>query len=690
MTILNPVRHSVRVLGAMALGAMSAQVTLAQRSSAASQAPSAPAKRALKVDDMFQLRAVRDIHFSPDGDWVAYVVSVPDSTRDRGNSDIYMTRWDGSRTMQLTYTPQGESAPRFSPDGKFLSFAASRGESRSSSQIWLLDRAGGEARKLTDLKGGVSSYEWSPDSKRILIVSQDPDTSESSDAADSAKKKTPAPIVLDRYHFKQDVQGYLGNRRSHLYLFDVAAKTTEQLTRGRFDESNPTWSPDGKMIAFVSERGADADRTKDSNIYIMEARAGAPAKALTTWTGPDGGRPAWSPDGKWIAYTQGSEPKYWQYSQEKLALVSVEGGEPRVLTAELDRSVSDPTWTKDGTALLCLVSDDRSVYLARVNVADGVVTRLLTGKRVVSDMAVSPNERMAVLTGTDDRPNDVYALEKGALRALTHENDGWLADVELGTVEEFSTKTKDGNEVHGLLEKPASYKAGTRYPTLLRIHGGPGSQDQHAFNFERELFAANGYAVLNVNYRGSEGRGTDYQKAIFADWGNKEVEDLLAAVDYAVSSGVADSTRLGVGGWSYGGILTDYLIASTTRFRAATSGAGVGNVASLYGVDEYVFQYDNELGPPWKNQETYLKLAYPFWHADRIKTPTLFLGGEKDFNVPLVGGEQMYQALKSVGVDAELIVYPNSFHGITTPSYVKDRYERYLSWYAKHLRPVQP
>ncbi len=690
MTTSNPVRRSRRFLSATALVALSAHGALAQRSSAASPATPAPAKRALKVDDMFQLRAVRDIHFSPDGDWVAYVVSAPDSTRDRGNSDIYMTRWDGTRTMQLTYTPQGESAPRFSPDGKFLSFVASRGDARSSSQVWLLDRAGGEAQKLTDLKGGVSSYEWSPDSKRILIVSQDPDTSESDQAADSSKKKTPAPIVLDRYHFKQDVQGYLGNRRAHLYLFDVAAKATEQLTRGRFDESNPAWSPDGKMIAFVSERGADPDRTNDSNIYVMEARAGAPAKALTTWTGPDGGRPAWSPDGKWIAYTQGSEPKYWQYSQEKLAVVSVDGGEPRVLTASLDRSVSDPTWTKDGTAILCLVSDDRSVYLARVNVADGVVTRLLTGKRVVSDLAVSANERMAVVSGTDEKPNEVYALERGSLRALTHENDGWLADVNLGAVEEFSAKTKDGTEVHGLLEKPATWKAGTRYPTLLRIHGGPGSQDQHAFNFERELFAANGYAVLNVNYRGSEGRGADYQKAIFADWGNKEVEDLLTAVDYAVSSGVADSTRLGVGGWSYGGILTDYLIASTTRFRAATSGAGVGNVASLYGVDEYVFQYDNELGPPWKNQDVYLKLAYPFWHADRIRTPTLFLGGEKDFNVPLVGGEQMYQALKSLGVDTELIVYPNSFHGITTPSYVKDRYERYLAWYAKHLRPVQP
>ena len=230
--------------------------------------------------------------------------------------------------------------------------------------------------------------------------------------------------------------------------------------------------------------------------------------------------------------------------------------------------------------------------------------------------------------------------------------------------------------------------AGTKVPLLLRIHGGPNGQDQHAFAAERQVFAANGYAVLAVNYRGSAGRGQKYSRAIFADWGHFEVDDLLAGVDHVIKSGIADPDRLGVGGWSYGGILTDYLVASDTRFKAATSGAGTAFTVAFYGTDQYIIQYDNEIGPPWnaKSWETYQKISYPFLHADRIKTPTLFLGGERDFNVPIQGGQQMYQALRSLGVETELVIYPNENHGISRPSYVRDRYERYLAWYAKYLK----
>ncbi|MBI2537025.1 MAG: S9 family peptidase [Gemmatimonadetes bacterium] len=646
----------------------------------------APARRPVNVNDLFRLRTVRDVQISPEGEWVAYVVGTLDSTRDQSNADLYMVSWDGSRTVQLTFTPEGESSPRWSPDGKYLSLVASRGESRSGGQIWLLDRAGGEAQKLTDLKSGVSDYQWSPDSKRIVIVAQDPDSAAQA-GGDSARSRTAKPIVIDRYQFKQDGQGYLGNRRSHLYLFDVATKKPEQLTSGRYNENNPSWSPDGRFIAFVSERAPDPDRVNDANIYVLEARAGAEPRQLTSWPGPDGGRPTWSPDGKWVAYLQGSEPQYSAYSLNKLAVVPMDGSGARVLTAALDRPVSQPEWTSDGDAIIGLVTDDRVVYPARIRVSDGAVERLLDGRRVVSGVAISSNGRVAVLAGSATQPNEIYALEGGTLRALTHENDAWVAEVELGVTEDFSAKSKDGTIVNGLLVKPAGYQAETRYPTLLRIHGGPNGQDQHAFNFERELFAANGYAVIAANYRGSSGRGAAYQKAIYADWGNKEVQDLLAAVDYVVAMDVADPDRLGIGGWSYGGILTDYTIATTTRFKAATSGAGSALQTSMYGVDQYIYQYDTEVGPPWKNQALWEKISYPFWRADRIKTPTLFLGGEQDFNVPIAGGEQMYQALRSQHIDTQLIIYPGQFHGITTPSYQRDRLERYLAWYAKYLKP---
>ncbi|HEX2695728.1 MAG TPA: prolyl oligopeptidase family serine peptidase, partial [Acidobacteriota bacterium] len=223
-------------------------------------------------------------------------------------------------------------------------------------------------------------------------------------------------------------------------------------------------------------------------------------------------------------------------------------------------------------------------------------------------------------------------------------------------------------------------------PMLLRIHGGPNGQDEHGFSFEREFFAANGFVVVAINYRGSSGRGTAFQKAIYSDWGRKEVMDLLGAVDKAVAMGVADPERLGIGGWSYGGILTNYTIATDTRFKAAISGAGSALQLSMYGSDQYIRQYETEIGVPWKAQDKWLRISYPFFKADRIKTPTLFMGGDRDFNVPIVGGEQMYQALKSLGVETQLVIYPGQFHGITTPSYVRDRYERYLAWYDKYLK----
>jgi dipeptidyl aminopeptidase/acylaminoacyl peptidase len=676
MPLRNPLRRrwSGRAVLTFALAATASAPALA----------SAQQKRTLRVDDLFRLRSVRDPNISPDGQWVAYVVSQADSARDKSNSDIYMTSWDGTRTVQLTHTKEGESSPRWSPDGKYLSFIASRGDEKAESQVWLLDRSGGEAFKLTDLKEGVGDYEWSPDSKRLVLVSQD---SEPKMSGDSTKPKTPKPIVINRYHFKRDVQGYLGDRRNHLYLFDIAAKKAEQLTSGPYDDADPSWSPDGTKIAFRSSRIPDPDRANDDNIYVIDARPGAQPQAVTTFNGPDEGQPAWSPDGRWIAYLQGSEPQFYAYSLSRLAIVPSTGGEPRVLTSSLDRAISsDPIWSKDGTSIVTLVEDDRSVYVARVNVADGKVERLLEGRRAVQTLDVSPDGKIALLSGTATQPNEVYAFENGALRPLSKQNDAWIAEVQFGTTEDFTAKGKDGTVVNGLLTRPPNAPPG-KLPMLLRIHGGPNGQDQHSFSFEREWFAANGYAVLAVNYRGSSGRGAEYQKAIFADWGNKEVKDLLAAVDEAVASGVADPDRLGIGGWSYGGILTNYTIATDTRFKAATSGAGSSLQTTMFGTDQYIYQYEVEVGQPWKNPKLWEKLSYPFWHADRIKTPTLFMGGEKDFNVPITGSEQMYMALKSQGIDTELVVYPGQYHGISIPSYQKDRLLRYLAWYDRYLKP---
>ena len=639
-------------------------------------------RRPIHADDIYRVKSVRDPQRSPDGQWVAYTVTTSDSTRDRNDTDVWMTSWDGARTIRVTSSPESESSPRWSPDGEWLAFTSSR-QKADGSQLWLLRRAGGEAEKVSSIKGGISGYAWAPDGKRMVLLVEDADTTTRSDSA-----KTRKPIVVDRYAFKHDVDGYLGATRTHLWLFDLATRKAEQLTHGPFNDDNPVWSPDGTRIAFDSRRGTDdPDRANNDDIYVIDARIGATPRQLTTFDGPDDS-PAWSPDGRSIAYLRGSEPKFSAYNLDRLAIVPADGGAPRIVAAALDRNVSSPRFSADGRSVMMLVTDDRSRYYERVNLADGAVEKLSEPRRVVSSFSLGPDGSAAVLSATATQPAEVFALEHGKLRQLSRQNDAWLAEVQLATTEEFSARAKDGNEVHGLLVTPAGWTKGTKLPTLLRIHGGPNGQDQHEFSFERELFAANGYAVIAANYRGSNGRGEMYQRAIFADWGNKEVVDLLAAVDHVVAMGVADPDRLGIGGWSYGGILTDYTIATTPRFKAATSGAGSALQLSMYGSDQYIYQYEHELGAPWKNQALWTKLSYAFFHADRITTPTLFLGGEKDFNVPVIGSEQMYQALRSLGVETGLVIYPGAFHGITTPSYVRDRYDRYLAWYAKYLKGV--
>jgi dipeptidyl aminopeptidase/acylaminoacyl peptidase len=642
------------------------------------------------------MRDVRDPQCSPDGKSVAYVVSAIDVKEDKSNAHVWLAGLDGKDIRQVTYSQDSESAPRWSPDGKYLSFTSSRPGKAKGSQVWLMDRNGGEAYQLTELKGRLQGYEWSPDSKRLALIVGDPDPDADPAAEPAAKPKAPKPIVIDRYKFKQDVVGYqLSNRHSYIYLYDLATGKSERLTTGKFDESSPAWSPDGKWIAFLSNHLPDPDRDPGGQVYLAEAKPGVTEKALTPTTSRAGrSRLDWSPDGKWIAFLEGEEKKYSAYGMERLALVPADGSAaPHRLKATdaLDRGVSSPRFSKDGRSIDVLVTDDQSVYPARVAVDGSSVERLMPSPIVIS----SPHSAGAcsvVLSGGNAKATEIYTTDGGALRQLTHHNDALFAELDLPATEEVSFKSKDGTEVHGLLTTPVGYQKGTRVPFLLRIHGGPNGQDDHRFSMERQFFAANGYAVLAVNYRGSAGRGQKFSRSIFADWGHYEVEDLLAGVDHAIRIGVADPDKLGVGGWSYGGILTDYLIASDTRFKAATSGAGTAFTVSFYGTDQYIIQYDNEIGPPWnpKSWETYQKLAYPFLHADRIKTPTLFLGGERDFNVPIEGGQQMYQALRSLGIDTQLIIYPNEFHGIQRPSYQRDRYERYLAWYDKYLKKKLP
>ena len=649
-------------------------------------AADAPKKRDITLDDLARIVRVGSPVVSPDGQWVAYTASQIDTKEDKTLTHLWMVKWDGSAQIQLTYGKEGASQPKFSPDGRYISFLSSRPGPAKGEQVWLLDRRGGDAQQLTGITDQrIENYLWSPDSKSLLLTLHPKAEPEAEEGKPPAP---PKPIVIDRYHFKQDIQGYLHDDDwDALYLYDIATKKAEKLTTSKnVDEKNALWSPDGKWIAFVSNHDADPDRSDNSDVFVVEPKAGSAARQLTTWTGPDDGRLAWSPDSKSIAYTQGAPLPLLEYSQDKPAVVTLDG-KVSYPAASLDRSVREPMYSPDGH-LSYLVADDRNQYPAEVELAGNSDKRQLAQQGTVMAWDAAAGHT-AVLYTNDTAPGEIYAFENGALRKLTTHNDALVAELNLVPTEGIEFNSQDGTEVHGLLTKPAGFKPGSPVPMVLFIHGGPNGQDEHSFDFLRQWLAAKGYAELNVNYRGGSGRGQAYAKAIAGDWGHLEVQDLLAGVDKAVAMGVADPNRLAVTGWSYGGILTDYTTASTDRFKAAISGAGVAAPMSFYGVDQYILQYDNELGQPWKNSQLYLKMSYPFLEVDkRIHTPMLFMGGTSDMNVPLIGGEQMYQALKSLGRPTELVVYPGQFHGFTRPSYIRDRYERWLAWWDKYLKPA--
>jgi dipeptidyl aminopeptidase/acylaminoacyl peptidase len=646
--------------------------------------------RALKPDDFVNLRDVASPRLSPDGNWIVYTVRQPSFDDDKNHTHLWLASVDGKESAQLTFSDASESSPRWSPDGKRIAFLSSRGEDEEFDQLWVMNRIGGEAEKITSAEADVKDFDWAPDSHRLVLVVDDADPKPAAEEKEKKKDKTKPPIVINRYHFKEDIYGYLTDKRQHLYLLDLDGdRKLQPLTPGTFNEYLPQWSPDGSRIAFVSKHTEDIDRDSNWDIFTVEPKSGATAKKLTTYSGADNApsqesRLAWSPDSTTIAYLRGGDPKRIYYAVRHLAVVSMNGAE-KLLTATLDRNVDSPVWSQDGKSIFVTLEDDRNVSLIRVPAAGGATTTVASGKRVITDYDVRGN-RIALLNTDPTRPAEISILENGSERRLTHHNDAFLAGVKLGRVEEISFPSKDGTEIHGFLVTPADAVAGKKLSTILRIHGGPVSQFGNQFSFEWQLLAANGYAVVAANPRGSSGRGEDYSMAIWADWGHLDAQDVLAAVDYAVKRGVADPARLGVGGWSYGGMLTNYVIAQDSRFKAATSGASIANILAGYGTDEYTLEYEYELGQPWQNTEAWMKISFPFLHADRITTPTLFLAGEKDFNVPLLNSEQMYQALRSLGIPTELVIYPGQYHGVNKPSYVRHRYERYLAWYAKYVK----
>lgn len=630
------------------------------------------------LDDLHLIADLSEPVFSPDGGHIAYTASTHNIKLDQTVSDLWRVSWDGE-AGPLTQTPgKSEWAPSYG--GDLIAFLSDNTKEEET-QVFVMPAGGGEARQVTKIKGGVSDYALSPDGRTLIAVAE-------VGPSVGADPERPKPVVVTRFQFKADYRGYVDDRRYHFFRVDVASGEAEQITEGDADYHLPSWSPDSSEIAFVKAADEREGRSLNYEVFVMAPRKDANPRKISDYPGADadpglGYRPEWSPDGKKLVWLQNGEDKWIYYAPFQLTVADLDTGEVKP-AARIDRWMYAPQWALDGQSIYALVEQDRDTWAAKIDLQTDEITYLTSGPRFAYDLAVSSNGRVAVLDGENERPYELSAVENGGVRQLTRHND-WLSGKRLAETRDIAFRSGK-HEIHGLLVLPLGYEEGKQYPLIARLHGGPVYQFSHEFMFDWQYYAANGYAVLAVNPRGSSGRGFDFAKAIYADWGNVDAKDISAGIDHVVDMGVADPERIGVGGWSYGGILTNYMIASDKRVKAAVSGAGMSNFLGGYGADQYAFEYEQELGLPWRDKKIYERVSYPFFEADSITAPTMFQCAAEDWNVPCIGSEQMYQALRSQGVPTVLVVYPGENHGLVRPTFLSDRLARNLGWYDKYLK----
>jgi dipeptidyl aminopeptidase/acylaminoacyl peptidase len=628
------------------------------------------------LDDLTRVQWPSAPRLSPDGRWVAYGVE------DR----IYVVAAHDRASRAVTAPGTKASDPRWSRDGRSLYFLSDRGEKKW--QVWKLPiNTFGEAEPLTAVDRGVEELKLSPDESRLLLTLKG-DAAQKSDApakAPTGDKPKAEPWVITRLQLKQDAEdGYLsGDRAEHLYVYDIASKNLRQITSGEYSESEAAWSPDGKRVVFSSNREKEPDATYRSDLWLVDAGNTDEGKTLQRLTDDEWtkGSPVFSPDGKSIAYITAEDGVY---ALQQIAVIPASGGSPRLLTQGLERWIDEFRFSPDGEWIYFLYENLGGSHLGRVRVRDGKIERLLEGERQISSLDVAANGTVvARIENLNDAP-EIYSFTRGKLTRLSALNDAFLREIAIGAKEKVEFKSPDGTAVEAFVTKPPGFDGARKYPTILQIHGGPVGQVAYGFDTWIQYLAANGYVIVEPNPRGSTGRDEAFIRAIYQTWGITDYDDVIAAVDHVIKLGYADPERLGVTGYSYGGYMTNTVITRTTRFKAAVSGAGHSLIIANYGHDIYQKWYNWELGVPWENPEKYARLS-PLLQVAKVETPTLFVGGRDDWNVPVLNAELFYQSLKKRGIDTQLVVYPGVHHGDWPEEYEKDRLLRIRQWFDHYL-----
>ena len=627
---------------------------------ARSQSPSPSATTALTPELSLTLRRPSDLRFSPDGRRLAFVVDEPPDGTER-RRHVWMLDVRGGEARPFTHSAGSEGSPRWSPDGSMLAFTSDRD---GTERLYLMHADGGEAWKLTRGKESVGSFAWSPDGRLLAFLARDTTTAE-----EEAKKEAKDDArVVDR-----------DERRTRVWLADASSGEARPVSDARWEVDAFVWGPGGReLFASATDRPASDENT---GRVVSIALGDGSVREIAAPRGP-----FWelrlSPDGRtlyWVGCrVDGPEP-------HDLMALSLPDGAPRNLTEWLDRPVDEIAWRPDGSLLarVQLGFQDRLVALA----ADGARRPLDMPERPssVSAFAVSSSGRIAVVGQSATEPPELYLVDgRGAATRVTHVNDAWSA-VHLVDLERFRYASFDGTEIEGGLLLPASRVGGARLPLVTLVHGGPTGAWHDAIETWGQLLATRGYAVFYPNPRGSTGYGEAFMEANRGDWGGGDFRDVMVGIDTLIARGVADPDRLGIGGWSYGGYMSEWAITQTDRFDAAVTGAGMANLISEFGTEGGSAYDEWFYGLPWERPEGFLKSS-PFMYLRNAQTPTLILQGEADLTDPLGQSQELYRGLKRYGVEAELVVYPREPHGLREEQHLLDRLRRILDWYDRHVK----
>ena len=636
------------------------------------------AENKILTEDILNFEQVDIVDTGSSGDIFLYEKTKVAKDKTTYESSLFLKNYITEEEFKIFDKRTSYSNVKLGQNGKHIFYIDDgAGALRETKQIWRKSIPYGIRKQLTKYNGDIRSFDLSPDETKIIFVG-------------TAKKETDSlkPIEIDRYQFKQDRQGFLRDVSNHLFLFDLKTKQLVSFASENRNYQSPTWSPNGEFIAYVSKK-EDSDRHNNSDLFLKRYDNLENEVQLTFNMGSDSAGWSsnslqWSADSKKIAYVAGGDPKLLWYAIDNVSVIDVENKRVENITKALDRNTGSPRWSHDAARLYFVLEDNLKNQIAYYSFEDEEIRKMSPEEMYISSFEVSGRD-IILESSTTSEPESIFRMNDSILRKVVDVNS-FLSTKKIATTEKISFESYDGTEIFGLLVKPKDFNPNKKYPLLIRIHGGPVSQYGVRFNLEWQVFASNGYVILAVNPRGSSGRGEEFQKAIFADWGNVDAKDIIAAADFISTKSYIDAENLGIGGWSYGSMLTNYVIASDVRFQAATSGAGISNILSGFGDDHYIREYIDELGTPWENLDVWMRISYPFFEADSIITPTLFLVGEKDFNVPLIGSEQMYQALRHNNIDTKLIIYPGENHGLSSPTNRIHRMNSYLDWYARYMK----